>query len=52
MLNTIACSLDSSMANISTSTDPGAAVAPQLSGGSRLPRWQSITILYSEKYYY
>ena len=46
MLNTIACSLGSSMASISGCTDAGAALAPLLSGGNRLPRWQSTTILY------
>ena len=45
MSNTIACSLGSSMANISACTDAGAALVQLLSGGNRLPRWQSTTIL-------
>ena len=45
MSNTIACSLGSSTANISACTDAGAALAPLLSGGNRLPSWQSTTIL-------
>ena len=45
MSNTIACSLGSRMASISACTDAGAALAPLLSEGIRLPRWQSTTIL-------
>ena len=45
MLNTIACSLGSSMANIGACTDAGAALAPLLSGRNRLPCWQSIIII-------
>ena len=45
MSNTIACSFSSSTANISACTDAGAALAPLLSRGNRLPSWQSTTIL-------
>ena len=37
MLSTIACSLGSSMANISACTDAGAALVPLLSGGTGYP---------------
>ena len=40
-----ACSLSSSMANITACTDAGVALAPLLSGGNRLARWQSTTPL-------